>query len=30
MPVGEQYSEYTPGGYCSAWFYARVGYGWGS
>ena len=27
--VGEQYSEYTPWGYSGAYYYVRVGYGWG-
>ncbi len=28
--VGEQYSEYTPWGYSGAYYYVRVGYGWGN
>ena len=27
--VGEQYSEYMPWGYSGAYYYVRVGYGWG-
>ncbi|MCY3814464.1 MAG: TonB-dependent receptor [Gammaproteobacteria bacterium] len=27
---GERYSEYTPWGYSGAYFYVRVGYGWGN
>ena len=30
MSVGEQYSEYTPWGYSGAYYYVRLGYGWGS
>ena len=30
MTVGEQYSEYTPWGYSGAYYYVRVGYGWGN
>ena len=29
MSVGEQYSEYTPWGYSGAYYYVRLGYGWG-
>ena len=29
MDVGELYSEYTPWGYSGAYYYVRVGYGWG-
>ncbi len=29
MSVGEQYSEYTPWGYSGAYYYVRIGYGWG-
>ena len=28
--VGEQYSEYTPWGYSGAYYYVRIGYGWGN
>ena len=28
--VGEQYSEYTPWGFSGAYYYVRVGYGWGN
>ena len=27
--VGERYSEYTPWGYSGAYYYVRIGYGWG-
>ena len=27
--VGEQYSEYMPWGYSGAYYYVRIGYGWG-
>ena len=27
--VGERYSEYMPWGYSGAYYYARIGYGWG-
>ena len=27
--VGERYSEYQPWGYSGAYYYARLGYGWG-
>ena len=27
--VGERYSEYTPWGYSGAYYYVRLGYGWG-
>ena len=27
--VGEQYSEYTPWGFSGAYYYVRIGYGWG-
>ena len=30
MSVGERYSEYTPWGYSGAYYYLRVGYGWGT
>ena len=30
MSVGERYSEYTPWGYSGAYYYVRLGYGWGS
>ena len=30
MSVGEKYSEYTPGGFNGAYYYVRVGYGWGN
>ena len=30
MSVGEQYSEYTPWGYSGAYYYLRIGYGWGN
>ena len=30
MDVGELYSEYTPWGYSGAYYYARIGYGWGN
>ena len=30
MDVGELYSEYTPWGYSGAYYYVRVGYGWGN
>ncbi len=30
MSVGERYSEYTPWGYSGAYYYVRVGYGWGA
>ena len=30
MSVGEQYSEYTPWGYSGAYYYVRIGYGWGN
>ena len=30
MSVGEKYSEYTPWGFNGAYYYVRVGYGWGS
>ena len=30
MSVGERYSEYTPWGYSGAYYYVRIGYGWGS
>ncbi len=29
MSVGEKYSEYTPWGFNGAYYYARIGYGWG-
>ena len=29
MSVGEKYSEYTPWGFNGAYYYVRVGYGWG-
>ena len=29
MSVGERYSEYTPWGYSGAYYYVRLGYGWG-
>ena len=29
MSVGERYSEYTPWGFNGAYYYVRVGYGWG-
>ena len=29
MSVGERYSEYTPWGFNGAYYYARLGYGWG-
>ncbi len=29
MSVGERYSEYTPWGYSGAYYYVRIGYGWG-
>ena len=29
MSVGERYSEYTPWGFNGAYYYMRVGYGWG-
>ena len=28
--VGEQYSEYMPWGYSGAYYYVRIGYGWGT
>ena len=28
--VGERYSEYMPWGYSGAYYYARLGYGWGN
>ena len=28
--VGEQYSEYTPWGFSGAYYYVRIGYGWGN
>ena len=28
--VGEQYSEYMPWGYSGAYYYVRIGYGWGN
>ena len=28
--VGERYSEYTPWGYSGAYYYVRIGYGWGN
>ena len=28
--VGERYSEYTPWGFSGAYYYVRVGYGWGN
>ena len=28
--VGERYSEYTPWGYSGAYYYVRLGYGWGN
>ena len=28
--VGERYSEYVPWGYSGAYYYARLGYGWGN
>ena len=30
MSVGERYSEYTPWGFNGAYYYVRVGYGWGN
>ncbi len=30
MSVGEKYSEYTPWGFNGAYYYVRLGYGWGS
>ena len=30
MSVGEKYSEYTPWGFNGAYYYVRVGYGWGN
>ncbi len=30
MSVGERYSEYTPWGYSGAYYYVRLGYGWGN
>ena len=30
MSVGERYSEYMPWGYSGAYYYVRLGYGWGS
>ena len=27
--VGERYSEYMPWGYSGAYYYVRLGYGWG-
>ncbi len=30
MSVGERYSEYTPWGFNGAYYYVRLGYGWGS
>ena len=29
MSVGEKYSEYTPWGFNGAYYYVRLGYGWG-
>ncbi len=29
LSVGERYSEYTPWGFNGAYYYARLGYGWG-
>ncbi len=29
MSVGERYSEYTPWGFNGAYYYVRIGYGWG-
>ena len=29
MSVGEKYSEYTPWGFNGAYYYVRIGYGWG-
>ncbi len=28
--VGERYSEYTPWGFSGAYYYVRIGYGWGN
>ena len=30
MAVGERYSEYMPWGYSGAYYYVRLGYGWGN
>ncbi|MCE2541090.1 MAG: TonB-dependent receptor [Acidobacteria bacterium] len=30
MSVGEKYSEYTPWGFNGAYYYVRIGYGWGN
>ena len=30
MSVGERYSEYTPWGFNGAYYYVRIGYGWGN